>query len=339
MEPLTKRLRLRLRGRTALRWVVLCARRSAGPYRRSADPGHKIARDSYVSYQIPILQRMRGGLAPSMNLIPRVVPLFFCVAWGGVLLSLHTASPGYAQSETAPSASPEAGAASVDEALARVDSLRQEGAYHAAITALDSLRDVRGDRVDFLWRLTFARTRLGTITEDKDQRNDLYMRALENADAALKLDSTSALAHLSKAVAEGRVALDAGTRERVQRSRAVKEHVDRAIALDSTLAIAYHVRGRWHRKVDDLGFFQKTIVRTVYGGLPDASFEQSIQDFKRAIELEDMMYHHLELAKTYFKLDRDEAGREELHHVLLMPNEDPLDPRHKAEARAMLAGG
>jgi hypothetical protein len=33
-------------------------------------------------------------------------------------------------------------------------------------------------------------------------------------------------------------------------------------------------------------------------------FEQAVRDFKRALELEDVRFHHLELGKTYLKIDR-----------------------------------
>jgi tetratricopeptide (TPR) repeat protein len=138
------------------------------------------------------------------------------------------------------------------------------------------------------------------------------------------------------AVAEGRAALDAGTRERIERSRAIKRHADRAIALDSTLDGAYHTRGRWHREVEDIGFFQRAIVKTVYGGLPESSIEQAVQDFQRAIELNDEVFHHLELAKTYLQMDRPDAARRELQTALDMPGTDPFAPRYKEEARDLL---
>jgi tetratricopeptide (TPR) repeat protein len=173
------------------------------------------------------------------------------------------------------------------------------------------------------------------LTAESQQRS-YYEAALENAEAALAADSSDAHAHLARAIAEGRVALSAGTKERIRRSRAVKRHADRAIELDSTLAAAYHVRARWNREVADLGFFERTIVRTVYGGLPAASFEQSVRDFETAIRLEDKIVHHLELARTYMKMDREQEARDHLQTALSMNASDPDDPMHKSDARDLL---
>ena len=221
-------------------------------------------------------------------------------------------------------------------ALTTVDSLRQAGDFRAARTRLQALRDEHPSEVAVLWRLVYTYADLGQTTDDEDKRADYYQSALDVAKAGLAADSTSARAHLALAVAQGRAALNSGTRERIQRSRAIKRHADRAIALDSTLDGAYHTRGRWHREVEDIGFFQRAIVKTVYGGLPESSIEQAVRDFRRAIELNDEVFHHLELAKTYMQMGRPAAARRELNTALDMPGVDPFAPKYKKEARTLL---
>lgn len=222
--------------------------------------------------------------------------------------------------------------------LTVIDSLRQAGRFRAALDRLRALRERHPKQVDVLWRLVYTWADLGQATDDPDERTRYYANALDVAEAGLAADSTSARAHLAMAVAQGRTALDAGTQERIRRSRAVKRHADRAIALDSTLDGAYHTRGRWHREVEDLGFFKRTIVKAVYGGLPESSLDQAVRDFQRAIELNDKVFHHLELAKTYLQMDRPEAARRELQTALAMPGTDPFAPGYKEEASRLLAG-
>jgi tetratricopeptide (TPR) repeat protein len=248
---------------------------------------------------------------------------------GSLVLSLPNAAPSVAQSS--------GGTTALDEALARVDSVRTDGRFQEALSQLSRLRDERGDEVGILWRMSLIQVDLAKTLDGKDARKPHYQKALTLANAALAADTTNAHAHLAKAVAEGRIALDAGTQERVRRSRAVKKHADRAIELDSTLDGAYHTRARWNRGVADLGFFSRAIVKTVYGGLPEASFEQAVRDFKRAIELHNERFHHLELAKTYLKMDREEDARRELKTVLGLPAKDPFDDRYKKEAQKLLA--
>lgn len=244
---------------------------------------------------------------------------------GGLLVS----SPASAQSTDSTDTA-------LQKSLQVVDSLRQAGDFKTALNRLNTLRSQHRRSVDVLWRLVYTWTDLGQASDNKDERASFYESALDVAKMGLRADSTSARAHLAMAVAEGRAALNAGTRERIERSRAVKRHADRAIALDSTLAGAYHTRGRWHREVEDLGFFQRAIVKTVYGGLPNSSLQQAERDFKRAIALDDAVFHHLELAKTYRQMDRPQDARRELQIALDMPTEDPFDPEYKEEARKLL---
>lgn len=251
--------------------------------------------------------------------------LFLVLAVFGMGIGLF--QPGAAQSPDTPS---------LDSALVRIDSLRQAGQFRKALLRLNTLREEHGDRVQILWRLSRTRVNIGKAAEGESAATQHYQQALRLAEAALAVDGSSAQAHLAKAIAEGRLALGAGTKERVQRSRLVKQHVDRAIELDSTLAAAFHVRGRWNREVADLNFIERTVVRTVYGGLPDASFKQSVQDFKRAIDLEDVRFHHLELAKTYLKMERPADARTHLQRVLELPATEPFDQQYRQEAQELL---
>lgn len=220
--------------------------------------------------------------------------------------------------------------------LIEIDSLRSAGAYDEALSAIASLESEYENNADLLYRLALTRVDVGENEESDKRQSSMYSKALDAAQSAVDADSMNAYAHLSLAIAEGRVALTAGTKEKIQRSRAVKAHADRAIELDPDLSSAYHVRARWNREVADLGFFSRAIVRTVYGGLPEASFEQSVKDFKTAIEKEDTIVHHIELARTYLKMDREEDAKKQLELLLTMENDDPDDPRHKKEAQEML---
>ena len=258
-------------------------------------------------------------LRTGLRRIALVVPL---------LIGLVLAPAAPAQPAGPPSAIP--------DALGAVDRLRRAGAFPEARTRLNALRKDHPAQVAVLWRLVYTLADLGQATELAEARSRYYSRALRVANAALAADSTSGHAHLAMAVAEGRAALDAGTRERIERSRAVKRHADRALALDSTLDGAYHVRGRWHREVDDIGFFKRALVRTVYGGLPESSIEQAVRDFKQAIALHEEVLHRLELGKTYLQMDRPDAARRALRAALEMPAEGPFDPAYKAEARKHL---
>lgn len=225
----------------------------------------------------------------------------------------------------------------VERRYALVDSLRTEREFRAALARLDELARTHSRTVGVLWRQSILWSDLGKEFERGSRSEGAYRRALSIAEEALEVDRRNAWAHVAKALSAGRIAtLSNSNKESIQRSRAVKEHIDRALEIDSSLAAAYHVRGRWHREVADLNFVQRMIVKAVYGGLPTASVEQAVEDFQRAIELETRSYHHLELGKTYRKMGRTEAARAQLKTAVDAPWRDPFDPEYKQEARRLL---
>ncbi|WP_233993882.1 tetratricopeptide repeat protein [Salinibacter altiplanensis] len=256
-----------------------------------------------------------------------VLSLLVC---GGVLPALASA-----QSSSGATTVDATGVA-LQETLTTVDSLRQAGAFRRIEDRLLTLRNRHPGRAGVLWRLSYTWSDLGMIADDGGQRRAYYKKALDAARSAVASDSSSAWAHFAMAVAQGRLASGGETRERVRRSRAVKHHADRAIALDSTLSGAYHVRGRWHREVTSLGFFQTAIVRTFYGGLPEASLQQAVLGFQQAIKFRDKAFHHLELGKTYRRMDRLDDARRQFETVLEMPPSGPFASSYRREARRRL---
>ncbi len=222
-------------------------------------------------------------------------------------------------------------------ALETVDSLRTQQQFQPALNRLDSLAQAHPHQVAVHWRRALLTSDLGKRATDDETALQFHRQALDAAETALATDSSSAWAHVVTALAQGRITLYVGRSERVKRSRAVKRHADRALAMDSTLAAAYHLRGRWHRQVADLNFLERTLVKTFYGGLPDASYEHSVRDFQRAIALESKPYNHLELGKTYRRMDREAAAREQFQKALETSG-SPHDAEYKREARSLLRG-
>jgi len=221
-------------------------------------------------------------------------------------------------------------------ALSRIDTLRTQGDFRAALARADRLQRRHPDEVEILWRRALLLSDLGRRLDGKDETIKHHRRALQVADSARAVDSTHPRAHLVTALAAGRLTLHVGASKRIRHSRTVKRHCDRALALDSTLAPAYHLRGRWNRQVADIGAFKRALVRTFYGGLPDASFAAAVADFKHAIALESKPYNHLELAKTYLEMDREEDARDQLRRALATSG-SPFEAEHKREARALLS--
>ena len=221
-------------------------------------------------------------------------------------------------------------------AFAEIDRLRAEGRYEEALELLEGLAQQESGCADVLWRLSRTRVDIGEMASSKDRQKDLYILAMSDAESAVEADSLCAPAHVAMAIAAGRVGLLSNTRHSVRLSRIVKKHVDNAVELDPDDDTSYHIRGRWHYEVSSLGILARSAVKIVYGGLPNASFQEAARDLEHALNIKDKIIHRLELGKAYMKLKRKDAAKAMFESVLTMPVINPDDPGYKEEAQVLL---
>ncbi len=186
------------------------------------------------------------------------------------------------------------------------------------------------------WKVSRSYVDVGEFAEENKQKED-YAKGEKFARLAIVKCPDNADAHLSLAVAVGRVALISGKKKQVQLSAIVKDESLKALELDPNKDIAHHVLARWHRKVANLSGIQKTFAKILYGGLPDASNEKSVEHFKKAIELNPTyINHHLELGLTYEEMGEWELAKAEYEKVAELPISSSDDKDHKKTAAERL---
>jgi tetratricopeptide (TPR) repeat protein len=91
------------------------------------------------------------------------------------------------------------------------------------------------------WKLARAYVDVGEKLSDKKERRSHYEKGYEYAKKAVVINPNGAKGHLFLSIAIGRIALDAGAKERVKLSKEVKSEVDKALAIDPQDDAAWHV--------------------------------------------------------------------------------------------------
>jgi tetratricopeptide (TPR) repeat protein len=188
------------------------------------------------------------------------------------------------------------------------------------------------------WKAARAFTDVGENIEDDDERAEFYLKGSLCARKAVQIDSMGAKAHLYLSISLGRVALDAGAKERIKLSKEIKKEVDLAIKYDPNNDTAYHVLGRWNRKLSNLSWIEKGFADMFLGGVPEeASEENAVAAFQKAIELKPShINHHLELGITYEMMDMEEEAKKEFQICLDLPKSDSDDDKYKVQAQEFL---
>ncbi len=188
---------------------------------------------------------------------------------------------------------------------------------------------------DANWKGCRAYLDIGETVEDDDERADFYQKGCDLARRATRINPEGGKGHLYLSIALGRVALDAGAKERIKLSKEIKSEVDVAIKYDPNDDTAYHVLGRWNRKLANLSWIETGFADLFLGGVPeDASDENAVAAFKKAIELNPAhINHHLELGITYEMMDLEEEARAQYQKCLDLPKSDSDDDKYKKEAQ------
>ena len=186
---------------------------------------------------------------------------------------------------------------------------------------------------------SYLASRLGN-RENTTAAKTNYFRAAESyADKALALNSNAAEANYVKALAMGRIAQIAGSREAVAASRAIYEHADKAIKIDPTHDGAWLVLAKWHGTMANLSGAKRAAANMLFGGIPKgASNEKGLQCVQKAMQIKPTyVLYYYEMAKLYELMDNDAAAVKTLTKGLALPNTNIDDPQYKKEMKAMKA--
>jgi len=171
----------------------------------------------------------------------------------------------------------------------------------------------------------------------KPEKMDSAKTALSYAQRAVKAAPRDSDAYLSVAIVYGKMTPLLGNKEKIELSKKIKEAAEKAAKLNPRDDYAWHLLGRWHQALAEMGSFTRGLAELVYGGLPEASNEEAVAYFKKAISLNpDRLIHYIELGRTYAQMGKKEEAQENLNKGLSLPNQEKDDPETKERGREVL---
>ncbi len=258
-----------------------------------------------------------------------------------ILCAALSGGPGVPGVPGAPGAAV-AWAAAVSEVRAEGDSLYAKFDYEGALRAFHAGLGADSTSYDLWWRVARSLVDRGTRAEfdqHKSQAETAFNEAVRAARKATALSPDGWEGHQNLALALGRLALFKGGKEKIRISKDVKAEADRTIWLNPNADRAYHILARWNRGVAELSFLEKAAAKVVYGGVPKgATMEKAVTNLEKAVELNPTnANHHLELGRTYLKMDLKSRAREQFEKALASPLTSPFDKEYKEQAQALLS--
>jgi tetratricopeptide (TPR) repeat protein len=208
-----------------------------------------------------------------------------------------------------------------------------------ALASFRKADELRPNDAFVLQKISKELSDLTAETTDVETKKRLVAESMSFAERAVQIEPHNAVNVLSLAVLHGKMAAWADTRQKVAYSRLIKEEAERALALDANYDWAHHVLARWNYEVASLSSTSRFFVKLIYGGLPEASYEQAAMHMERAIELSHTtVAHQLELGFVYLAWGKKNEAKAQFQRGLAMPSREKYDDEAKSRARKALEG-
>ncbi len=162
--------------------------------------------------------------------------------------------------------------------------------------------------------------------------------ALDYSKRAAALGPDDSDAQLAIAITYGKMLPLQGTKEQVEASSRIKASADKALKVDPLNDTAWHILGRWHKAVAEVGSFKRTVGSLIYGKLPFSTYEAAAACFERAIAINpNRLMHYIELGRTYAAQGKKDEARRYINKGLAMPDSEKDDPETKKRGQETLA--
>jgi tetratricopeptide (TPR) repeat protein len=223
------------------------------------------------------------------------------------------------------------------EAAALGDRRMAEGSTESAIEAYRAGIVGRPDDPELLWKTARALSNLADETPGEAGDEARMEEAVELSRRAVRFGPTISRTHTTLAASLGKLALFRGGRRKVELAREVGREARKAAELDPRDFAPFAVLGVLERELATLNPLLRGFASALFGGLPDASLERSAALLERSVRLGPAyVAPHLELARTYVEMDREEEARAELQRALAARPTERLDRVLQERARELL---
>jgi len=193
------------------------------------------------------------------------------------------------------------------------------------------------DNVSLLVRIAREYRHLMSDASQKDDKLKLGRTAVDYSKRAVALAPDDPESQLALAISYGKILPFVGNKEKMEMSRLVKAAAEKVTKLDPKNDLGWHVLGRWHLVLAEISGVKRALAQVVYGKMPDASNEEAVRYFEKAIALNpNRLMHYIELGRTYAQMDRKEEARRLITKGLGMRETEKDDPETKEKGREIL---
>ncbi|XP_058802209.1 regulator of microtubule dynamics protein 1-like [Phymastichus coffea] len=220
--------------------------------------------------------------------------------------------------------------------IAKADALFEQEEYKEIYRLLSSYKDSKD--VEILWRLSRALYKMSKLESKDAEAKKMIYEAYDLIIHALSLKDDHWAVHKWVAILLNTKTSYEGTKVKIRELHNIKNHMLKAIELNPKDATTLYMLGNWCYQVADLAWYQRKIASAIFGEPPTSSFEEALQFFEQAENVDPNFYSHnlLMLGKTYLKLDKKNEAIKYLKMTSEYQAKNDDDQEAKQEAVTIL---
>ncbi|KAK9507724.1 hypothetical protein O3M35_007514 [Rhynocoris fuscipes] len=191
-----------------------------------------------------------------------------------------------------------------------VDELYKENKFKEVYDILIEHKD--SNDVEILWRLSRVQYNISQeFSTPADMKKDLIFDAYKTICRSLSLDETHFANHKWMSILLDARSVYDGIKARISHLNKVKDHLLIAANLNPKDATTLYMLGLWCYQIADMPWYQRKIASAIFTAPPVSSFEEALEFFNKAEEVDPRFYSHnlLMLGKTYLKLKKEDKAR------------------------------
>ncbi len=229
------------------------------------------------------------------------------------------------------------------QSFSKVDELYKNGSWDELYVNMAAMYE-SSDKCnpEIIWRYsraTYEMSKQPDVQKDSKKKNKFVYDAFEAAKLGLVNAPNHFKIHLWYGILLNAVGEIEGSKVKIKNLPTVKEHWIKASELNPKDGTALNLLGRWCKGIVEIDWFSRQIANTIFGKIPETSYEEALSYFMKAEDLEPGFYlsNQLSIAQCLIAMKRKNDAKDWLLKSLELPVVTEEDKTDRQEAEKLLA--
>ncbi len=200
---------------------------------------------------------------------------------------------------------------------------------HSALNSYLDAYKLAPDSYEVLYRLARSYNDLGEEYHEYRQRDSseiMIMKAIEFSEKLKDNFPDSAASYAYLAMSFGNQALYEGGKEKIKLAHKIEDNAKKSLEINPDQYLSYVILGIYYRQIADLSWFERMFANTFFGDVPEGTFDQSVEMFKKALDVKPgTIVASYQLALTYKAMGETDKEKKLLKELLTYPQKNFRD--------------